>query len=62
MSILFSNKTFRVRTVFVFQKSIAIKRRFLRTLKERYFLLSGHRNVAFLSVSKVKIKSLKKLV
>ena len=32
---------------FVYQINIAIKRNFLKVLKERYFLLSGHRNVDF---------------
>ena len=61
LSIFFTNKTFRVWTFFVFQKNIAIKHRFYRTLKERYFLLSGHRYVAFFNVSRVKMKFLKNI-
>ena len=37
---------------FFFQKNIAIKRNFLKTLKERYFLPGGHGNVDFLPVFK----------
>ena len=61
LSICFTNKKFRVWTFCVFQKNIAIELRFLKTLKERYLLLSGHRNVAFLPVFRVKMGFLKNL-
>ena len=31
--------------MFFLKKNIAIKRKFLTTVKERYFLLSGYRNL-----------------
>ena len=50
LSIFLANKHSGFQHLFVFQKNIAIKRTFLRALKEGYFLPSGHRNVAFLPV------------
>ena len=38
---------FRGLNIFVFQKNITIKR---TTLQERYFLLSGNKNVTFLPI------------
>ena len=45
LAIFFTNKKFRVWTSYFFWKT---KRKFSKTLDEGYFLLSCHRNVAFL--------------